>query len=202
MMTTKAWLRALGPSAAGLALLATTPLHAEEQDEALASASTSDEWRPHADVEIDPLAYAFGGHSVHMGIGYGKLRVDLGAFALDNPGFLEPTNGLQTSTSGFGLKLQYFPFQEQKGAFIGVQSELVSTLIESERSNAAHRDRGLTAGLLVGWRFPIVAGLYVTPWVLLNYDIDAEDVELDGLRHEGSGLNPPVPLVHIGYSFL
>src|SRR3569833_1012883 len=35
----------------------------------------------HADVEIDPTAYALDGNSVHVGIGAGRIRAALGNFA-------------------------------------------------------------------------------------------------------------------------
>lgn len=38
-----------------------------------------------ADAEIDPTAYALSGSSLHVGIAYRHLRVDLGTFGLVMP---------------------------------------------------------------------------------------------------------------------
>ena len=155
----------------------------------------------HADAEIDPLSYATGGHSVHVGVGYRRIRVDFSAFALDYPGFLEPTDGLQSSMNGFGIKVQVFPFWEQRGGFIGVQAELTHTLLLSERSTAAWRGRSASVAINVGWRFMLLADLYVSPWLLFSYDLAEHDVQLDGLSYHSGGLNAPFPVLHIGYRF-
>lgn len=153
----------------------------------------------HADAEIDPFAYAFGGYSVHVGVGYRSLRVSLGAFALELPGFLEPNDAFQSSRNGYGMKVQYFPFSEQSGGFFGVQAELADELIESEQSDAAHRERKLNLGLHIGWRF-MLGDFFVTPWLLVNYTVDAADVHLDGKTYEATALFPS-PVVHVGYRF-
>jgi hypothetical protein len=154
----------------------------------------------HADVEVDPFAYAFGGYSVHVGVGYRGLRFDLGAFALDMPGFLEPNEDFQSGRNGYGFKFQYYPFTEQSGAFFGAQVELAHELIESELSAAAHRERQLNLGVHLGWRF-MLGDFYVTPWLLMNYALGAEDVQLDGNTYEATSLVPFATL-HVGYRLL
>ena len=57
-----------------------------------------------ADVEVDPTAYALGGHSLHAGIARGHWRVDLGNFAMDLPAFAHADDGVAVSFDGFGAK--------------------------------------------------------------------------------------------------
>lgn len=153
----------------------------------------------HADTEVDPFAYVFGGYSVHVGVGYRNLRVALSAFALELPGFLESNDDFQSSRHGYGVKLQYFPFEEQQGGFIGVQAELANELIESQHSAAAQRDRTVNLGVNLGWRF-MLGDFFVTPWVLANYTVNANDVSLDGNTYEASSFFA-IPTVHLGYRF-
>ena len=156
----------------------------------------------HVDLEVDPIAYAANGYSLHGGVGFGPFRLDIGAYAMDYPALIEPTRGLQTAVNGFGLKFQYFPFWPQNGGFVGAQVELAHTTIESERSDAAHRARAATVGAMLGWRFMLIEGLYVSPWVLFTANIAPRDVHLDGLTHEGNVFNLPFPTIHVGYRFL
>jgi hypothetical protein len=155
----------------------------------------------HADVELDPIAYALEGHSLHVGVGYKRLRVDLGAFALDLPPFMEPVEGFDTSFSGYGLKLQYFPFAEQSGAFVGLDANLAHAWIEATTSDAAHRQTRWSLGVLLGWRFMLGAGFYATPWVGASYDFNAGEFELDSRRYEAPAFSPFATL-HLGYRFM
>jgi hypothetical protein len=41
----------------------------------------------HLDLETDPTAFVFRGYSLHAGLGYGHLRLDLGGYAMDLPSF-------------------------------------------------------------------------------------------------------------------
>lgn len=43
---------------------------------------TESRTRFHADFEVDPTAYILDGYSLHAGIGWKRVRVDLGAFAM------------------------------------------------------------------------------------------------------------------------
>lgn len=164
-----------------------------------AQAQTADASSFHADAEVDPFAYAFGGYSVHVGMGYRGLRFDLGAYAFDTPSFLEAHDDFQSSRQGYGLKAQYFPSGSHTGGFFGVQAEFARELVESELSDAAHRQGALNLGLNLGWRF-MFGDLYVMPWLLLNYTLGAEDVHLDGNTYEATAFFP-FPTVHVGYRF-
>jgi hypothetical protein len=151
-----------------------------------------------ADVEVDPLAFALRGYSLHVGLGAKRMRVDLGAFALEYPKFLEPHAGVETASNGFGAKFQYFLFAEQRGGFVGVDLSVGRQLLEAATGDVARRDLFLNLGGHVGWRFVIARGFYVTPWVGLAYDVLADDVRLGGKTYDARPLVPFVTL-HVGY---
>jgi hypothetical protein len=156
----------------------------------------------HADFEVDPIAYVFSGHSLHLGLGYRRVRADLGAFAADTPRFLETSDNFRTSASGFGVKLEFFPFAEQKGLFVGADANLSRTWIRRRGTPLAVRQTGFSTGLVAGVRIPVIAGLYVAPWLSVNYTFGTDDIELDGASYDGSGSFGVLPFVHIGYQFL
>lgn len=152
----------------------------------------------HADAEVDPLAYALGGHSVHFGVGHAKLRLDLGAFALDLPGFVQGNDGFDASFSGFGVKAHLYPFAEQKGFFAGIEAGVARMLVAKHGTDRAARRTTVSAGVDVGVRIMLVGEFYVTPWIGVSYDFGAKDVALDGATYHR---NPVVvfPTVHLGY---
>jgi hypothetical protein len=155
----------------------------------------------HADFEVDPLAYAFRGYSLHVGIGYKHGRLDLGTFAADLPSFMD-TDGFNTSAQGFGLKLQFFPFAEQHGFFFGVDSNLTRAWVQRENTELAVSRRAFSAGVLVGARIKLPAGFYATPWIGVSYSFSHEPLLLGGATYgEGSGFGV-FPTIHLGYQWL
>jgi hypothetical protein len=163
--------------------------------EELAPASNTDGWS--ADVELDPLAYAAGGHSVHVGLGRGRVRVDLGAFAADIPEWLQQVDGFDVRSDGFGMKLDVFLQEDWSGPFAGVEAGLLGTTLRSPAGDHDF-DRSLLVGGRAGWRIPLGAGFYATPWLGVDYAIGAGDRNVGAYRYEQS---PWVlfPTLHVGY---
>jgi len=208
---TRAPIAARTAAAASLALLAlaapaahadTTPavapaaVAAAEASTAVAAPAS----RFHADFEIDPTAYALDGFSLHVGLGWKRLRLDLGAFALAIPAFVHGNEGFHQSFDGYGVKLQYFAFAEQRGGFVGIDAAYSRPLIELDGSDRAERQRQLSIGVNAGWRFPLGAGFYATPWLGIGTSFGGGDAVLDGKRFESSRLIV-FPAVHLGYRF-
>ena len=156
--------------------------------------------RLHLDVEIDPTAYVLSGYSLHVGFGWRHLRADVGAFALAVPGAFLPSDDFAVSFNGYGAKLQYFPFAEQRGGFVGVDAALIWQLVQRVDTELAARDRQVTLGVNAGWRFAIGDRLYVTPWIGVGRAFGARDVTLGGTRYEP--MSPVIfPAIHVGYRF-
>src|SRR5687767_8761741 len=86
----------------------------------------------HADMEVDPTAYILDGYSLHVGLGWKRLRVDLGAFAIAVPEAIHGNEGFSSSFDGFGAKLQLFPFGEQRGGFVGIGVAAARVLVQRD----------------------------------------------------------------------
>lgn len=152
----------------------------------------------HADAEIDPIAYALSGYSLHVGVGYRGFRLDLGAFAMDVPRFIHGNSHFDYAAHGFGLKLQYFFSGAPRGLFAGIDTNVGHGLIQRRGTDLALRESQFSVGANVGYRIPIVGPLYVTPWVGVGYEFLADDVMLGERAFESSPL-VPFAAIHIGY---
>jgi hypothetical protein len=173
------------------ALLAPSLAQAEESSHAPSTAVT-------ADVELDPIAYALDGYSLHVGINRDHLRLDLGAYALAIPAWVHGQEGFDASFDGYGAKLQYFLRGDRLGAFAGIGGGVARVRIE--RDGLAARETMFSAGAHVGYRFAIAKGIYATPWIGVDYAFDPADVMLGGERFEGKHWSV-FPTVHLGYRF-
>jgi hypothetical protein len=154
----------------------------------------------HLDVEVDPTAFVLHGHSLHIGLGFERFRLDAGAFAMDVPSFVHGHRDFDQSFSGYGLKLQYFPFEAQSKGFVGIDTGLAHVLVSADGSDKAIRRSQVSLGVQIGWRFDLPANFFVTPWIGLSYAFDARDVQIDGKRFEAQSWQW-FPAIHLGYRF-
>jgi hypothetical protein len=152
------------------------------------------------DFEVDPTAYLLNGNSLHVGIARGNLRVDLGNFGLELPRFVHGNDELDVRFDGAGAKLQWFPRAEQRGLFVGVQASVTRVLVERRGMDLAARDYQVGTGVQVGYRIALSAGLYITPWIGVDYQWSADDLMLDGATYEASRWTV-FPAIHLGYRF-
>jgi hypothetical protein len=154
----------------------------------------------HADVEVDPTAYVLSGSSLHVGLGWKRARLDLSLYSIAVPGFAAGDDRFDVSYAGYGVKLQYFLFDEQSGGFVGVDSGLARPLVQLKGTSLASRRTEVDAGVNFGWRFDLPAGLYATPWVGVSYTFNRKDVTLGGSTYSTSAVTI-FPAVHLGYRF-
>jgi hypothetical protein len=151
-----------------------------------------------ADVEVDPLAYLLEGYSLHVGLGWRRLRLDLGAYAAALPRAFHRHDDLDVSFDGYGIKLQVFPFAEQSGGFGGIEVGVLRQTVGKPGTQLAVRDSEIAVGVQLGWRFDLAGDLYVTPWLGVSRGLDREAVTVDGSTYRGSPVNV-FPAVHLGY---
>lgn len=154
---------------------------------------------PKVDVEVDPIAYALGGHSLHVGIQQGRFRLDLGAFGLDVPEGWHGNEGFDFSMAGAGVKLDYFVFQPRTGFFVGAKTSVVTNTIIETESTMAERHLQVNVGGRIGYRIPVGESLFLSPWVGVAY-ASGGDREINGKTYEKSHLSI-FPTVHLGYRF-
>ena len=195
----------LGPSGPGFSCIcaacavrarAASPVAAVARSERVADAPP--ESRCHADLELDPSAYLLDGFSLHVGLGWNAMRVDLGVFGLHVPEFVHRQPEFDVAFDGYGLKWQYFPFAEQRGGFIGFDAAYARSRVRLQGTQLTARDNQFALGVNAGVRVELVGGLYVTPWLGIGYAFGAEDLSL--ADHTFSA-NPWLifPAVHLGY---
>jgi hypothetical protein len=161
--------------------------------------TTSAQASPSADIELDPLAYALGGSSVHAGIHEGRFRLDLGAFSLDLPEAFHGNKDFAVSMAGAGIKLDYFPLERSTGFFVGAEAATTKTTVIEERSKQAEQSRHFIASARIGYRIDLGQALFVSPWVSVGY-ATGRDIEIAGRNFEHSHLTI-FPTVHLGYRF-
>lgn len=150
------------------------------------------------DVEVDPLAYALGGYSVHAGLARGRLRLDLGAFALDMPEFAHGNDGLSAAFHGVGIKLDVFARTDQSGPFIGVEASWARSTVEHDASGAIAVDSDLRLGVRGGYRFMLSQRWYAVPWIGVSRAQDAGDIAVgDTMFHSPRWF--VFPALHVGY---
>jgi len=184
-------------------LLLAAPVTSSLADSSVAGSSTT-RAAPrsplHLDLEVDPTAFALGGYSAHVGIGWERLRLDLGLFAADIPRFLQSNKGFSASADGVGAKLQYFLFAEQVGGFVGIEGARNRQRVALDGTGLSSRQSSWGAGADVGWRFALGRHFHVTPWVGLDYTFGGKDVALAGRTYKSRPWSI-YPFVHLGYRF-
>lgn len=178
-------------------LALTNAAHAEEVDTTPASAPSSP---LHLDVEVDPTAYVFSGWSVHAGIGWRNVRLDLGTYAMDLPEFFHGNDGWDASFDGAGAKLQYFPLATQEKLFLDASAGVSRQKMELRETGSSAHQTSFGIGIDAGWRFALPYHFYVTPWAGISYDLGVPDVMLDGKQFKMSHWTP-FAAVHLGYRF-
>jgi hypothetical protein len=155
----------------------------------------------HGDFEIDPTAYALGGFSLHVGLGWKRLRVDLGNYAMGLPQALSGTRDFDVSFDGYGAKAQLFLFSdEQRGGFVGVDGGVTRMSVRRDETDLTRRQSQVGLGVNLGWRFAFGDHFYATPWIGFGYAFGAKDVTLEGATYTASRVTI-FPAVHLGYRF-
>ncbi len=153
------------------------------------------------DVEVDPIAYALDGYSLHAGVRHDRWRVDLGAFAIGVPAAIHGNDGFTAGFDGFGAKLQYFPLAAGERLFVGAGAGLARLLVRRDGTQLAERSADLTVGVHVGWRIALPHALYLTPWIGVDRVLTgADDVMLGGDTFARDAWQV-FPTVHLGYQF-
>ena len=152
------------------------------------------------DVEIDPIAYALHGYSLHVGLDIGHLRYDLGVYAADVPRWLQGNSGFDTSERGVGIKAQYFLNDGRTRWFLGASFGPVREHIE-DRATGERVSRDLYgAGVEAGYRIELGKGFYAKPWLGLDYLPRASDLLVAGQRYTEKQLQP-FAAIHLGILF-
>lgn len=153
-----------------------------------------------ADVEVDPTAYVLSGNSIHAGIGYRHLRVDLGNFGMAVPQWAHGDENFDVSFTGYGAKLHYFLRGDQTGLYGGVGASLARMHVKLQGTDMAADDLQVATGVEVGYRIALPHGFHVTPWLGVGAAWSNDAIMLGGKTFEPPRLQI-FPAIHIGYRF-
>jgi hypothetical protein len=155
------------------------------------------------EIEADPLAYIFNGHSIHVAYNVSPVRFSFGSFGFRHPGFLLDNDAFQVRTFGFDIKVDY-SFGNIKGFFVGAQSTYSRDRIGLKESTARQEFWGSSFAVRTGYRFMLgnkhndYKGLYIVPWLALNYSPNAKSIVQNNHVYNQTKWFP-FPTVHIGW---
>lgn len=166
----------------------------------VASAAPASLTQFHLDAETDPTAFVLSGHSLHLGLGQGAWRVDLGAFAMNVPEFVHGNSDFDTAFNGFGAKVQYFPMEDQAKLFFGVDASINRVSVERRNSELAVHQNQPSVGVNIGYRVMLPAAFYVTPWIGVGKVFNAQDITL-GDKVFTMAPYSIFPAIHLGRRF-
>jgi hypothetical protein len=158
------------------------------------------------ELELDPLAYALGGASGHIAYTFKNERVQLGYGQLTLPEAIQNHEEITESFKAISLKWDYFFCKEgaSHGFFAGPTFDYLFLTYESESDE--FKEEQLSIGLRGGYKFDLfknsntLSGLYLTPWVGVNWLTKSQDIELDNLSYSRKSVNF-FPTIHLGWSF-
>lgn len=158
------------------------------------------------EIELDPLAYSLGGASGHVAYTFKNERIQLGYGQLTLPKSFRNHQEITESFKSISLKWDYFFGKKNPshGFFAGPTFDYLFLTYESETDE--FKDNLLSIGLRGGYKFDLLknsktfGGLYLTPWVGVNWMTKSKDIELDNLQYDRKSVNF-FPTIHLGWSF-
>jgi hypothetical protein len=135
-----------------------------------------------------------------LGLGFGRLRFDLGTFSAVVPAFVHHQSGFEATSGGYGAKLDVFVWEQNQGPFIGVEG---AWLRQHVRDSNTHIQSRLTSWMLggrLGWHIALPAHFYIKPWLGVGRHFAPSDIAV-GTRvfHQSHLLL--FPTFHVGYVF-
>lgn len=151
-------------------------------------------------VEVDPIPYAFSGFSLSGGLNTDHLSYEIEVFGIQVPEAFHGNEGFTQYVRGMSAKADYYVSGTESGLFTGVDLDVTSAQFTLNRTGHERSRVQVSAGISLGYKVPLTAHLYVTPWAGLGYMINAEDVSIDGETFEQNALRP-FPAISIGWQF-
>lgn len=155
------------------------------------------------EVEIDPIAYALSGYSIHLGRFSGAWKFDINAASeslnkSETKTFLSNTD-FTTRFVTYGAKVDYIG-ASHFGFHVGLQWDYIQWRYTSTVSNTSVNNNVQDAGVRVGYRWG-AGSLYVDPWVgfLYNYQ-GVGNIGVGGQNYVQRNFQI-FPTLHVGFRF-
>jgi hypothetical protein len=152
------------------------------------------------DIDIDPIAYALNGFSIHAGFNTQNIRYDIGVFGIEVPKVIHGNKGFDNYMRGAGAKADYYFRGTESGLFTGFGIDLTNSRVHLEETGTETSVVQFAAGLNFGYKVSITNHLFIKPWFGLSYLFNADDIVIDGRTFEQASIRP-FPTVHIGWIF-
>lgn len=161
----------------------------------------------HFEVELDPLAYAFGGISGHVAYTFKNQRIQLGYAQITVPESFQSNEGITESFKGFPLVKWDIFFGKKDashGFFAGPTINYVFTTYESDTDKT--KAEGINIGVRGGYKFDLfknnktLNGLYLTPWIGFSHKATSNDIKLDNQSYSLKSFTI-FPTFHLGWAF-
>ena len=151
-------------------------------------------------IEVDPIAYALKGYSLHGGVEMNGFRFQIGAFGLDIPEATSNNQNYKLRQTGVGFKIDYFG-ESEEGAFVGVEYGATKVIYNLASVNFTDTRLANLAGIRLGYKYVNKEGFYVIPWVGIDKNIsDISPINPTGEQYNISEYLI-FPTVHIGIQF-
>jgi hypothetical protein len=153
------------------------------------------------DVEVEPLAYAFGGAGGHVGVQAGVWKYEVEVFGLEIPEALHGNDGFSASPLGVELHVEHFFGEGSEGFYVGPEAGLVRLDVSHRASGRSTQETRHSIGVRGGYQwYPGLGDLYVSPVVGISYTLNAEPIDVAGETFESTPVGP-WGTVGIGWSF-
>lgn len=158
--------------------------------------------KDHFEIEIDPIAYAMNGYSLHGIYNVDHLRFDIGAYGIEYGGEMRGGKGFSTMTRGIGVKANYL-LRSVKGMYAGFDCGIAANNVTERESRQSDMGHNISVGMHAGYRlFPFakqrgpLSAIYITPWAGISYEYVTDRVKFAGYRQNNIGY---FATFHFGY---
>lgn len=155
----------------------------------------------HFDLEVEPLAYAFGGAGGHVAFRRGAWKYEVEVFGLDIPASLHGNEGFEAAPLGAEFHFEHFFGEGEGGFYAGPEVGLVRLEVTHRAGDESERHTRYSVGVRGGYQwYPGLGNLYVSPVIGLSYTLNGETIRIGGEAFETAPLGP-WGTVGIGWSF-
>ncbi|WP_263789974.1 hypothetical protein [Salinibacter sp.] len=155
----------------------------------------------HLDLEVEPLAYAFGGAGGHVGLQVGAWKYEIEAFRLEVPASLHGNDGFKASPRGVEIHAERLLGEGSGGFYLGPEVGLVRLDLTHNASGRGEQHTRYSVGVRGGYTwYPGLGNLYLSPVVGVSYTLNGDDVTIGGDTFESAPIGP-WGTIGIGWSF-
>lgn len=170
----------------------------------ITAANAQDTRKTRFEAEIDPIAYALKGYSVHGIVVHNRWRADVGIFAITQPEGYTGNKGFEVYTHGAGIKINRL-LNKKETWFAGIGGGYGISEIKHTETMQQSAEHTVSVGIHTGYRFFLFKktafkNLYITPWCSVDYNMPVKTPDFKGYNYESNSFSI-FPTVHIGYKF-